>query len=484
MNDNTAHAHQVIIVGSGLAGLGAADLLCAHGLRVLVIDDNAHTGGQLLRTPPHAHRIARRFEPDRLKRRGFRLAQRLGEGRLQFLIGAQVLGIYPQRTLLVEERRGRVSEFRAQALFLATGARERQLPFKGWTLPGVISTGGAQILMKSSAILPGRNTLIGGCGPLMLVLAAEILANRGGVRAVLDQSAAVQKLKSVTAGASIWPKLLEGAVYLTRLAAYRVPMKQGVRIVEARGDPYLERVVAARVDARGRIIQGSERTYASDTLAIGYGFTPNIELPQQAGCALSYAVDKGGWHVDVNPSMATSVDDTYAVGEITGIAGAGKSLLEGQIAAWDLLFKQGRVDERAYDVHIQALTRQRRRELRYGRFLNQLCRVQPDCYADIPDETVVCRCEEITMGEIRKQLHNGCVTMNGVKKATRCGMGTCQGRTCGPILFDIISAFTQRPSAAVGCTAARAPVKTVALGALAQMTPHSGDTKTQDRNRG
>jgi NAD(P)H-nitrite reductase large subunit len=109
--------------------------------------------------------------------------------------------------------------------------------------------------------------------------------------------------------------------------------------------------------------------------------------------------------------------------------------------------------------------------------------VQPECYADIPDETVVCRCEEITMGEIRKQLHNGFVTMNGVKKATRCGMGTCQGRTCGPILFDIISAFTRRPSAGVGCTAVRAPVKTVALGALAQMTPHSGDTH-EDRDRG
>ena len=355
-------------------------------------------------------------------------------------------------------------------MILATGARERHLPFKGWTLPGVMTTGAAQILMKGSGILPGRKTLIGGCGPLMLVLAAEILANGGKVRAVLDQSVAAGKLKAVTAGPSIWPKLLEGAVYLTRLAAARVPMKQGVRIVEARGRHELEAVVTARVDTNGCIIQGTEQIYPTDTLAVGYGFSPNIELPQQAGCSVSHAVDKGGWHVDVSATMATSVDDIYAVGETTGIAGAGKSLIEGQIAAWDILFKQGRVDRQTGEKHSRPLMRRRSRQVRYGHFLNQLCRLQPDCCADIPDEVIVCRCEEISMGEVRRQLNNGFATMNGIKKATRCGMGNCQGRTCGPILFDMISAFSQRPPVAVGYPSARAPVKTVTLGALAKMT--------------
>ena len=474
------YSYHVIIVGSGLAGLAAADILSRYGFHILVIDDNAHIGGQLLRKLPHAAVAGKRFEPDRLKRQGARLAARIKKGKVQVLNGAQVLGIYPEHILLVEDSRGHVFEYRAEALILATGARERQLPFKGWTLPGVMSTGAAQILMKSSGILPGRKTLVGGCGPLMLVVAAEIVTNQGEVQAVLDQSVAAMKLKAVTAGSAIWPKLLEGATYLARLVAARVPMKQGVRIVEARGRDQLEAVVVASVDADGRIVRGTERIYPTDTLAVGYGFSPNIELPQQAGCMVKFSKAKGGWYVDVKETMVTTVADIYAVGETTGIAGAGKSFIEGRIAAWAILNKQGVVDWQTHETNTRSLMRQRDRQVQYGRFLNHLCRLHPSCYADIPDETVICRCEEISMGDIRSQLNNDFTTMNGIKKATRCGMGNCQGRTCGPILFDILSAHSQRSPKAIGCTSARAPVKTITLGALAKMT---ANTAQDDGNK-
>jgi thioredoxin reductase/bacterioferritin-associated ferredoxin len=470
--------YHVIVVGSGMGGMTAARLLSRYGLRILVVDENSHMGGQLLRKQPHCRQASRRFEPDRIKHIGMRLVRQLGKESINILNDAQVLGIYPEHTLLVEKSRGRVSEYRADALILATGARERQLPFKGWDLPGVISTGAAQILMKSSGVLPGRNTLIAGCGPLMLVLAAEITVNGGKVNAVLDQNGVAEKLNAFTAGRYIWPKLLEGAVYLSRLAAARVPLKQRVRVIEARGSDHLERVVAVRVDADGGIIQGTEQIHVTDTLAVGYGFSPNIELPQQAGCTVSHAIDKGGWHVVVSNTMATSVDAVYAVGETTGIGGAGKSLIEGQLAAWDLLFKLGRVDRKTHERHMRSLLRKRTQLLRYGCFLNRLCRLQPGCYEGIPDNTMVCRCEEITMGEIRRQLANGFDTVSGIKKATRCGMGHCQGRICGPILSDMIGAFTQRRPEVVGITSARAPVKPVPLGALARMT--TGRQTSQD----
>lgn len=471
--------HSVIIIGSGLAGLAAADLLCRHGLDVLIIDDNVHTGGQLLRKQPNTVSVRRRFEPDRLKHRGFQLAERLATRKVRFLKGTQVLGIYPDNTLLLAQPPGDVGEHQADILILATGARERYLPFKGWTLPGVMSTGAAQILMKSSGILPGANTLIGGNGPLMFVLAAEILANRGAVQAVLDQSSLSTKLRFFNAGPAVWPKLFEGAICLLRMAAARVPVKQRVRIVEARGSEGLETVVAARVDAHGRIVQGTEQIWAADTLAVGYGFAPNIELAQQAGCAVAHAADKGGWYVDVSPTMATSVTHIYAAGETTGIAGAGKSFVEGRIAAWDILHRQGRIDRKRYAERIRPLMHQWRQQVRYGRFLNRLCRLAPDCYTDIPDETMICRCEEITLGDIRKQLNNGFVTMNSLKKSTRCGMGYCQGRTCGPILADIISAVTKQLPAAAGCPSARSPVKPVCLRTLAKM-PSESDHNHED----
>jgi thioredoxin reductase len=467
--------NDVIIVGSGLAGLAAADLLCRHGLDVLIIDDNMHTGGQLIRNSPHANPLHRGFEPDRLKHRGRILAGALRRRAVQFLNCSQVLGIYPEHTILVEDRHRHVAEYRAKALILATGARERQLPFKGWTLPGVMSTGAAQILMKSSGILPGAKTLIGGCSPLMLVLAAEILANGGQVHAVLDQSRVAAKMKILNAGPAVLPKIFEGAFYMVRLATARVPVRQGIRIVAARGRRQLETVVTARVDFRGRIIPETEHSYATDTLAVGFGFAPNIELPQQAGCAISYSANRGGWAVAVDDAMATSVSGIYAVGETTGIAGAGKSFIEGRLAAWNLLLKKGRVGQQTYADHTRPLMSRHQQQLRYGRLLNLVCQPSPDAYADIPDDTTICRCEEISMGDVRRQVNNGFNSMKGIKMATRCGMGSCQGRTCGPVLFDIISALTRQTPVAVGCTSARAPIKTVALGALAGMATKNSD---------
>jgi NADPH-dependent 2,4-dienoyl-CoA reductase/sulfur reductase-like enzyme len=468
--------YHAIIVGSGVGGMAAAKLLCGYGLRILVVDENSHMGGQLLRKQLHCRHTPRRFGLDRIKRRGMRLAEQLGKGGIKILKDAQVIGIYPENTLLVGEGSSRVVEYRADALILATGARERQLPFKGWDLPGVISTGAAQILMKSSGILPGRKTLIGGCGPLMLVLAAEIIANGGKVHAVLDQNGVAEKLRAFTAGWSIWPKLIEGAACLARVAAAGIPLRQRVRVIEAMGSNHLERVVSARVDADGVVIQGTESIHVSDTLAVGYGFSPNIELPQQAGCAISHAIDKGGWHVAVNATMATSVDDIYAVGETTGIGGGGKSMIEGQIAAFNLLLKLECVSRYTYEKHMQPLLRQHSQQLLYGRFLNRLCRLQPGSYEGISDDTIICRCEEINMGDIRRKLKSGFDTINGIKKATRCTMGHCQGRICGPMLSDIISAFTRQPRTVVGVTSARTPIKMVPLGALARMTTNHHDT--------
>ncbi len=469
--------NDVIIVGSGIAGLAAADLLSRHSLNVLVVDDNAHTGGQLVRTFPDRQAAYGGFEPDRFKRRGRRLATILRSRPVEFLKGSQVLGLYPEGTLLVEDRRRRVLEYQTQNVILATGARERYLPFMGWTLPGVMSTGAAQILMKSSGILPGTNTLVGGCSPLMLVLAADILANGGQVHAILDQSWAARKFQALKAGPTVLPKILEGAFYLIRLAAARVPVRQGIRIVAARGDRELEAVVAAKADSSGRIIQGTEHIYRTDTLAVGYGFAPNIELPLQAGCAVAYAADKGGWFVAVDSSMATSIPGIYAAGETTGVAGAGKSFIEGRLAALCILFRKGRVARPGYKSQTHALMRRHRQEIRFGQFFNLAFRPSPDAYADIPDDTTVCRCEEITFGEVRRQVNNGFTSLKGIKMATRCGMGSCQGRICGPVLFDIITALTGQPPTAVGCNSSRAPVKHVTLDALARLELKTTTTK-------
>ena len=461
--------YHVVIIGGGFAGLAAADLLTRHKLAVLVVDENVHTGGQLLRKMLRSPGEVTLSEPDPLKRVGYRLVDRIHGQGLQLMNRAQVLGIYPERQLCIEDRLGRILDLKAEFIICATGAREKFLPFKGWTLPGVISTGAAQILIKSSGILPARETLIGGCGPLLIVLANEILMNNGRILSVLDQSLPRDKIGLLKLCRHHLPKLIEGARYFFKLLLSRVPVRQSTGIVEARGTHRLEAVVTARVDARGQAIAGTETTYQTDCLAIGYGFAPNIELPQQAGCAIEYHLEKGGWTVGVDDYMETSVENLYAAGETTGIAGAKKSYIEGKIAALSILQKLGIGDANARQRQLISLQRLWQHQRQYGKFLNLLCHIPAASYAAISDDTIICRCEDVTMGEIRKKLSNGFTTMGSLKKASRSGMGNCQGRICGPILHDILAAYTRKSPTQIGPLSIRPPIKAVPLEALANL---------------
>lgn len=458
----------VIIVGAGMAGLAAADLLSAHGVDLLILDENPHTGGQFLRPRIKRHGRPRLPAPDRTREAGMRISARLRERKVPVLHGARVLGVFPERRLWAADSRDRILELRPAFLILATGARERFLPFPGWTLPGVLSTGAAQILIKGSGVLPARRMTVGGSGPLMLLVAAAAAAAGGRVSAVLDQGSVARKASILNLGPVHWPRLLQGASALARLALARVPVRSSVRILAAEGKDRLERVVAVRIDRSGRAVPGTERVLPTEALAVGYGFAPNVELASQAGCRIVYSEDLGGWAVDVDASMAASGEGIYAAGEATGIAGAAKSLLEGRIAAASILHRLGRMDTAACRRRTDPLHALRRRELRYGRFLNRLCRVPAACLRDIPDETVICRCEGVTLGDLRREIRSGAASVDALKKGTRAGMGNCQGRICGPILSEVLAAFTGSGPEAAGSLSARAPVRMVPLGAVAE----------------
>ncbi|MFH1152744.1 MAG: NAD(P)/FAD-dependent oxidoreductase [Pseudomonadota bacterium] len=468
----------VIIVGCGMAGLGAAEVLAGSGLRVLMVDDNAHGGGQLLRTPHNAglkspSSRAPWFDP--VKQMGFRGLDRIKGKPIERLQGLQVLGLFPGPSLVVEAGPGNVQEIQGTSVLLATGARERFLPFKGWTLPGVISTGGAQILMKSHGILPGPETLVGGTGPLQLALASEILRHHGRVAAVLDLQCWQSKLGIFPLVHHQLPRMVEGAMHLYRILAGRVPLKQGVAILEARGKQALESVVAARLDSRGTPVPRTRTVYKADTLAVGYGFVANLELAVQAGCRTVYDPDRGGWTVRVDSSLETSIPSVFAAGEITGIAGGRKSWVEGIMAARSILETLGQTGNAGPlgssfgHKTPGCLERVRQREMAYGRFLNRLCHIPAAAFRAIDDDTIICRCEEITMKEIRRAMALGFLTPGSIKKETRCSMGRCQGRICGPVIGDILSAFSGQPPGSMGPVPARFPVKNVSLDALAAL---------------
>jgi NADPH-dependent 2,4-dienoyl-CoA reductase/sulfur reductase-like enzyme len=447
----------IAVVGSGFSGLVAAHILATHGLRILLLDENTRMGGQMLRSLPWRGNTRR---VDSLRNFGFRLIEGVKRKPIEAVNRIKILEVDRETRLLAEKDGHEIMTVESDLLLFATGARERFLPFRGWTVPGVISTGAAQILMKSSGILPARRMLIAGAGPLLLAVANEFLRSGGEVLSILDMGGVREKLLLLTQGIHQLPKVTEGALFLSRIFLAGVSLLHRTAVVEARGKPELNEVIAARLDAKGAIVQGTERIYKTRCLAVGHGFTPNIELPQLAGCALEYDEAKGGWVVAVGRDLETSVDRVFAAGEMTGIAGAPKSVHEGRLAAYGMLHKMGkRLDSELLD----RLRRQRSRHLRFGRYFNALHRIPPQAVLSIPDETLICRCEEVRMKDIRRAFTEGYDTPAALKRALRIGMGNCQGRLCAPVMYDILSAFTHGKGEDFPPLSVRSPVKPVAM---------------------
>ncbi len=458
----------VVIIGSGLAGIVAADRLADHDINILMLDENIYLGGQFLRRIPDNLGKDSAREGGGARGTGLALIERLRRKHVKILNKAVVLGVYPRNEVLLSEDDQQLHVVRAPALLFATGARERFIPFKGWTLPGVVSTGAVQVLIKSSGVLYADTILIGGSGPFLLAVAAECARHGGKVQAVLEQGGLSRNFGLLPHAVSQFSKLAEGASFLARLCSARVPLKHRTRIMEARGETSLEEVMVAKVDGQGRTIVGSEQVYTTNALAIGYGFVPNVELPQHAGCELEYDPDKGGWVVRVDDDLATTAEHIYAAGEITGIAGSLKSINEGRIAANTILYHLGKIDRARYLSDVGRLRVERRRHLAFGRCFNAMHASVRENAEAIPDDTVVCRCENVRLGDIKKAIADGATTPGAVKKATRVVMGNCQGRTCGPIVYDLLTAYTGAHPVAPNLFSVRPPIKPVPLGLLSQ----------------
>jgi len=455
----------IAIVGGGPAGTAAAELLGRSGMRVVLLDDNPRLGGQYLRGGRRAN-----GGTDPVARRGLATIEALERLGVDVRSGAEVIGIEPAFELLISQR-GTLFGVRCERVLLATGARERFVPFSGWTLPGVLSTGAVQILIKQSRVLPARETLVAGAGPFLHAVAGDLLRHGGRVSAVADEAQVLTGLPHPGLLAAQWAKFSAGGMLVARLLAAGVPIRPATRVVAARGNDGLEEVVTAAVDRRGAVVPGTERTYRAGALAVGFGFTPNIEAARLAGCEIVYNASLGGWVVRVGDDLETSVAGIHAAGEITAVGGAAKSWIEGRIAAYGILRRSGRLQPGAMRREIAGLQRTRRGQMAFARWFNARYTFGSEYMArrfgELADDVPLCRCESVTIGAVRRALAEGLTTPAGVKKATRCGMGICQGSTCGPILAEALAALTGSPRSQVPLPSVRMPLKPVALGTLA-----------------
>ncbi|MFJ9797130.1 NAD(P)/FAD-dependent oxidoreductase [Streptomyces sp. NPDC101145] len=425
------------VVGAGPAGLAAAVTAADLGLSVTLLDAGERPGGQF-----HRHAAGEAHPDTRHGRRHYaprarRLDAHRRTGRVRYLPSHHVWTVVPHPgagapawTLhAVAGPDEAPATVHARAVLLATGAYERHLPFPGWTLPGVLGAGGAQALLKSGPVLPGRRVVVAGSGPLLLAVAGSLASAGVRVPAVVeaaDYTAYARALPTLLRNPA---KLAEGALHGGTLLRHTTRLLTRHAVTAAHGTTRVEAVTVSRLDRDWRPVPGTARRVPCDVLAVGHGLVPQLELATGLGCATRRTPDDTPALV-VDADQATTVPGVWAAGETAGVGGADLALTEGEIAA-DAIAHALRGTPRD-PRRTAALTRRRARLRAFADAMAAAHRPGPGWTGWLDDATEVCRCEEVTAGRVREAVAEyGAGDARTVKLLTRAGMGWCQGRMCG-----------------------------------------------------
>ncbi|MFJ9723707.1 FAD-dependent oxidoreductase [Streptomyces sp. NPDC101209] len=454
------------VIGAGPAGLAATLAAAARGLRVTLVDSAAEAGGQFYRQPAAELRARR---PQALHHQ-WPVWERLRDDLRGHLRAGTVRHLTDHHVWLVERRSADFvvhallgpeqedpATVRADAVLLATGGYEQVLPFPGWTLPGVVTAGGAQAVLKGSLVVPGRAAVVAGTGPLLLPVATGLAAAGVDVAALVESAAPRAFVRHLGPLVSQPGKLAEAALYAGQLIRRRVRPLFRHTVVEAHGTERLEAVTVAALDAEGRVRPGTGRRIACDTLAVSHGMLAHTDLAESLGCRLD------GQAVHVDDEQRTDVPGVWAAGEATGIGGSALALVEGRIAGNSVAARLTGTEPDRAEWATTLKSRTRLRE--FAAALDGVYRPPAHWSEQVTDETVVCRCEEVTAGAVRAAVADlGAGDPRTVKLLTRAGMGWCQGRICAPAVAGL-----------AGCepTASRRPfARPVPLGVLARESDH------------
>lgn len=392
------HETDILIVGGGPAGLSAASAAAPHA-NVTIVDDNPNFGGQIWR----AELGKTKFHDAK------RLIDAISSKSVRTLPGTQVFGAGGPGNLLVVGQDGR-SELAYNKLVIATGARERFLPFPGWTLPGVLGAGGLQALVKSGLDIKGKRVVIAGTGPLLLAV-ADYLKTKGAEIVLIAEQTSGTNIRRFARG--LWrspAKLIQGAALKARLLG--IPYKTDSWVTSCESPPARNRDTSSTKLTVTIKDHSHERRIEADYLACGFHLVPNVELASLLGCKITNCF------VAVDHLQQTSVQDVFCAGEPTGIGGLESSRVEGQIAG---LAAAGRVEEAG------RLQPQTERGLRFTRQLDRTFALRDELRGIAAGDTLVCRCEDVPYSRLAAYS-----SFREAKLQTRCGMGPCQGRVCGP----------------------------------------------------
>ncbi|CAG9209589.1 FAD/NAD(P)-binding oxidoreductase [Paraburkholderia tropica] len=452
----------LIVIGAGPAGVQAALAASSSGLTVALFDENAQAGGQVYRAP-HAG-IPAHGEADR----------QAGDA-LRHALAASPVRVFSAHSVWAVTGDYRVDAVgpdgplhcTARALIVATGTTERVVPFEGWTTPGVIGLAAATILLKAQGVLPGRTTLVAGCGPLLAAVAGKTIAGGGEVVAIADLASSADWLRTLPALVTRPDLLAQGFAWWRAIRRAGTP--RYARHTLERVEPVGERLRAtlAPCDASGRAVAGARRMVDVDCVAVGHGLVPSTEITRLLRARHRYDRAAGGWIADIDRDGRSSRERLYVCGDGAGIAGAAAAAAHGTLAGLACARDLGANPSIVSDSAIASARATHERDARFGRAMAGLMALREGHVQGIGADTTVCRCEDVTRAEIEAACEAGAQDVNQLKAWTRCGMGPCQGRSCGDVAAELLTHCAPgKTREGVGAFSARTPLRPASVAAL------------------
>ncbi len=426
----------VAIIGAGIGGLYTLKTIINTDLKIILIDENPKLGGQYLR---YSESKKNDKWETKTRKKGIELVKEFSKNNyknLKIFTSSTVGGIFDKK--IVFDSNGIVHTVEADLIVIATGARETVVPFKGWTLPGVYTTGGIQVLLKSYNQIPEKEIIIAGTGPFLYAVAYELITHNIKPKEIIFENNFLDTIKSSISILKYPQKLLEGIVYLEEILRHMVKISYGWKIISAHGKDHLEEI---------KIKKGSkERTIKTKALAIGNGFVPNIELFQQLGCELFFDNELEMWLPKINDYYETSIKGVFSVGETNGIGGAEKSMEEGKFVGNYILYLKEKIDENKFKEIEKKHKKIKEKWRKYSILCKNMSEPPLNFYSELNSDTIICRCEDVKLKDLEEYLFSAKDSLDPLKMYARVGLGLCQGRTCGPILQKIInSKFKKLP---------------------------------------
>ncbi len=456
--------YSLVIIGAGPAGLAAAAAAAGHGLDIALLDEQRAPGGQIYRAIESIPAERARLLGSEY-RRGEDLVGAIRNSDVEYFPDTQIWSLNREREIGLVHGRS-AAMISADQVVLAGGAIERPVPYPGWTLPGVMNAGAGQILLKAQGIVPANGVVLAGSGALLLLLAWQYMRAGVQIKALLDCTPMHNHLRALP----YLPRALLARHYLLKGLQYKLDLKragistlQNVSDMQADGE---QRVESVSYRHRGR-----QHTIKTDLLLTHFGVIPHIQLSQAAGCRHYWDKSQQCWRPQVDEWGNSSVNGILIAGDGVGIGGARTAEHAGRLTALEAVRALGRVSQHERDRLARNDRKWMREEQHIRPFLEAFFHLPGKLLAAPADDTVVCRCEEVTAGAIRKAISEGHDDSNQVKFLTRCGMGPCQGRQCAESVTHIVAGATGKSLPEVGLFRVRPPITPLTLEQLGSLFP-------------